>query len=77
VATFDTRIAKPRLPGSAAAAAEKRLRRLGFRSVVASNSFYVERTTGPLMDGEPERARRWGDELAAALAAEQRHRGAV
>jgi flavodoxin len=25
----------------------------------------------------PERARRWGDELGAALAAEQRHRGAV
>jgi hypothetical protein len=62
VATFDTRIAKPRLPGSAAAAAEKRLRRLGFRLVVPSKSFYVEGTTGPLVDGEPERARRWGDE---------------
>jgi hypothetical protein len=78
VATFDTRIAKPRLPGSAAAAAEKRLRRLGFRSVVAPKSFYVEGTTGPLVDGEPERARRWGVALGAALgAAEQRPRPAV
>jgi hypothetical protein len=51
VATFDTRIAKPRLPGSAAAAAEQRLRRLGFRSVVPPKSFYVEGTTGPLVDG--------------------------
>jgi hypothetical protein len=78
VATFDTRIAKPRLPGSAAAAAEKRLRRLGFWSVVPPKSFYVEGTTGPLVDGEPERARRWGAELGAALgAAEQRPRRAV
>src|SRR5688500_6649816 len=30
-AAFDTRIEKPRLPGSAARGAEKRLRRLGFR----------------------------------------------
>jgi hypothetical protein len=77
VATFDTRIAKPRLPGSAAAAAEKRLRRLGFRCIAPSTSFYVEGTTGPLVDGEPERARRWGAELSAALgAAERRHRRA-
>jgi hypothetical protein len=62
VATFDTRIAKPRLPGSAAAAAEKRLRRLGFR-FIPSKSFYVEGTTGSLVDGEPERARRWGTSL--------------
>jgi hypothetical protein len=77
VATFDTRIAKPRLPGSAAAAAGKRLRRLGFRFVVPPTSFYVEGTTGPLLDGEPERARRWGEELGAAIGAtEQPHRGA-
>lgn len=67
VAAFDTRIHKPRLPGSAAAAAEKRLRRLGFRIVARSKSFYVEGTAGPLVDGEPERARRWGEELGAAL----------
>jgi hypothetical protein len=38
----------------------------------------VEGTTGPLVDGEPERARRWGAELGAALgAAEQRPRRAA
>jgi hypothetical protein len=69
VATFDTRISKPRLPGSAAAAAEKRLRRLGFRVPARSQSFFVEGTTGPLLSGERERARRWGEELAVRLGA--------
>jgi hypothetical protein len=69
VAAFDTRISKPRPPGSAAAAADKRLRRLGFRSVAPPTSFYVEGTTGPLMEGEAERARRWGAALAVELAA--------
>jgi hypothetical protein len=69
VAAFDTRVSKPHLPGSAAAAADKRLRRLGFRSAVRSTSFYVEGTTGPLLDGEAERARRWGQELAVELGA--------
>lgn len=69
VATFDTRIARPRLPGSAAAKAGKLLRRLGYRFVVPPTSFYVEGTTGPLVGGESERARRWGEELAAAIGA--------
>ena len=63
VAAFDTRIAKPRVPGSAARAAEKRLRRLGFRVTVASESFYVTGTAGPLVEGEEERARAWGEKL--------------
>ena len=67
VATFDTRISKPRLPGSAAAAAEKRLRRLGFRLLARPESFSVEGTTGPLVGGELERAHRWGKELAVRL----------
>jgi hypothetical protein len=69
VAAFDTRVSKPHLPGSAAAAADKRLRRLGFRSVARSTSFYVQGTTGPLIAGEAERARRWGEELAVELGA--------
>ena len=63
VAAFDTRIAKPRVPGSAARAAEKRLRKLGFRVAVASESFYVTGTAGPLVEGEEERARAWGEKL--------------
>jgi hypothetical protein len=69
VTAFDTRISRPRLPGSAAAAAEKRLRRLGFRVLSRSQSFFVEGTTGPLVRGERERARRWGEELAVRLGA--------
>jgi hypothetical protein len=69
VAAFDTRISRPRLPGSAASAADKRLRRLGFQSAAPPTSFYVEGTTGPLLDGEIERARRWGEALAVELGA--------
>jgi hypothetical protein len=72
VAAFDTRVSKPRLPGSAAAAAEKRLRRLGFRVAARSRSFYVDGTTGPLVAGEPDRARHWGEELALALTTKER-----
>ena len=63
-------------PGSAGRACQgrprpghKRLRRLGFRSVAPPTSFYVEGTTGPLLEGEAERARRWGEALAVELAA--------
>jgi hypothetical protein len=62
-AAFDTRIDEPRVPGSAARGAEKRLRKLGFRITRPSESFYVTGTAGPLVDGETERARRWGEEL--------------
>jgi hypothetical protein len=64
-AAFDTRVSRPRLPGSAARAAEKRLRQLGFRVVAPAASFYVEGTLGPLLEGEPERARRWGEQVLA------------
>jgi hypothetical protein len=67
-AAFDTRIDKPRLPGSAARAAERRLRRLGFRIAVPPASFYVSGTPGPLVAGEQERARRWGEDLGALVA---------
>jgi hypothetical protein len=67
-AAFDTRFDKPRwLTGSAARAAEKRLRRLGFRIVVPSASFFVTETKGPLSDGELDRAQRWGAELGSAV----------
>jgi hypothetical protein len=66
-AAFDTRIQRPRLPGSAAVAAEKRLRRLGFRIIAPAKSFYVTGTKGPLVDGELERARRWGDQVGATV----------
>jgi len=67
-ATFDTRIASPRLPGSAAHAAHQRLRRLGCKMLAPSQSFWVDGTTGPLVADEPERARAWGWELARIAA---------
>ena len=65
VATFDTRVCHPRLPGSAPRAARRRLRRLG-ASVVPPTSFWVTGAAGPLVAGELDRARQWGEELAAA-----------
>jgi hypothetical protein len=62
-AAFDTKVSKPNLPGSAARAAEKRLRRLGFRIAAPAESFYVGGTLGPLLDGEQDRALHWGDQL--------------
>jgi hypothetical protein len=55
-ATLDTRIDKPRLPGSAARGAHKRcLRRLGFRLVAPAESSRVSGTKGPLVADEVER----------------------
>lgn len=62
-ATFDTRIDHPRVPGSAARKAEKRLRHLRYPVEVRAESFYVTGTSGPLADGELERARSWGAAL--------------
>jgi hypothetical protein len=64
-ATFDTRIRKPRLPGSAAKGAARRLRSLGLRLVAPPESFWVRDTGGPLYEGERERAEHWGAGLAA------------
>lgn len=66
VATFDTRTVSPRLPGSAAKKAMKRLVALGFRASAQPESFGVHGYSGPLGEGELERARRWGGDLARA-----------
>ncbi|HLT10786.1 MAG TPA: flavodoxin domain-containing protein [Micromonosporaceae bacterium] len=68
-AAFDTRVRKPRLPGSAARAALRRLRRLGISCPEPAMSFYVETAVGPLSAGERDRARRWAEMLAKALLA--------
>jgi hypothetical protein len=66
-AAFDTRIDKPRVPGSAARGAERRLRRLGFVVAADAESFFVTDVAGPLLHGEVERAQRWGADLATPL----------
>lgn len=68
-ATFDTRVDRPRMPGSAAKAAKKELRELGFVIAIKQESFRVHGYEGPLLDGEQGRAERWGLELGQAIAA--------
>jgi hypothetical protein len=65
-AAFDTRVDKP-LVGSAARKAHRALHRLGCRMVVPAESFFVTGTPGPLADGEQQRARRWGEAVAASV----------
>lgn len=66
-AAFDTRVSKPRVPGSAARAIARRLRRLGFRLVAKPETFWVTGMTGPLLDDELKRARGWGETLGAEV----------
>jgi flavodoxin len=64
-AAFDTRFGKPRwLTGSAALRIARRLKRGGYRLLLPPESFFVLHTEGPLRDGEVDRARAWGAELA-------------
>jgi glutathione S-transferase len=68
-AAFDTRLDRPEwLTGAASHAIAKRLRRHGY-TVMDSASFLVTGNEGPLKDGELERARLWGTELAASTPA--------
>lgn len=66
VATFDTRVSKVRhLPGSAAKGAAKLVHKLGYSSAAEAESFYVEDVTGPLLEGELDRAHAWGEMLGS------------
>lgn len=68
VACFDTRVRFP-IPGSAARGAARRLRALGGALVLPPHSFLVAGKLGGLRDGEAERARVYGADLASALTA--------
>ncbi len=66
-AAFDTRADMPRIfTGSAAAAIDKRLTKLGSERITEPMSFLVDRKSH-LVPGEVERARGWGVQLAALL----------
>ena len=67
VATFDTKVAKPRLPGSAARSALRKLRRLGFTPVAPARTFLVEGKSGPLLSGQEDAATGWGEKLSASV----------
>lgn len=66
VAAFDTRVRGPF--GSAAPAILKSLTEAGYRSIAKPAGFTVKGSQGPLRDGELDRAREWGAELARAVA---------
>lgn len=70
-AAFDTRLDKPWIPGSAAHRASGRLRRMGLKLIAPPESFQVSGVSGPLLDGELARARRWGEDLGARLRSPQ------
>ncbi|WP_110241577.1 flavodoxin family protein [Nocardioides gilvus] len=73
VATFDTRVASVRkLPGSAAKAAGKSVRRHHLGRLIDVESFYVDDMSGPLLDGEVARAQEWGRGLVPARSREGR-----
>ena len=69
-AAFDTRLASW-FSGGAAGRIARGLRRAGAVVVGRPTGFIVEGMAGPLADGELERARAWGGELAAVLAADR------
>jgi flavodoxin len=70
-AVFDTRLARPavlRVLDHAGRTSARMLRRHGARIVDTPQAFLVESATGPLADGELDRARAWGRTLAVTAA---------
>jgi flavodoxin len=65
-AAFDTEARGPF--GKAAPTIARSLEASGYRLIGKPTGFYVSGKYGPLRDGELDRAREWGRELAAALA---------
>lgn len=65
-AAFDTRVRGPF--GSAAPKIARELEKAGYKSVSRPAGFRVKGMYGPLDDGEVERARWWGEELARRIA---------
>lgn len=63
-AAFDTKVARPSLPGSAAKGIHKALVRMAGRPVVEPRTFAVHGKDGGLVAGELDAARAWGAELA-------------
>ncbi|MFD2094029.1 flavodoxin family protein [Blastococcus deserti] len=71
-AAFDTRMDRPTLITKldhAARTEEKLLRGLGADLAAPAEHFFVSGTKGPLVDGEEDRARRWGRALGELVAA--------
>ena len=70
-AAFDTRV-KPRIPGTAARTARRHLRTLGCTVIMPPKDFWVTWKPGHLQEGELERARAWGAQVADAATQQPR-----
>lgn len=64
-AAFETRLRWS--PGGATSAIDKGFAKAGYRPISKAQKFVVTGSYGPLREGELERARAWGAELAASL----------
>jgi hypothetical protein len=64
-AAFETRLRFS--PGGSTSRILRGLERAGYRRIAPGQRFIVRGAYGPLRDGETERARRWGAELARAM----------
>jgi hypothetical protein len=64
VVCFDTRVDRHFVPGSAAKAIARRLRRLGCYLMEAPITFHVDDTLGPLSEGQADRAFAFGQMVA-------------
>ena len=64
-ASFETKLRWS--PGGATGAIDDRFHRAGFRTIAKGQKFWVTSSYGPLREGEVERARAWGESLAAQL----------
>jgi len=64
-AAFETKLRWS--PGGATGAIERGLGSAGYRRISPAHKFQVEGRSGPLHEGELERARAWGSELAALV----------
>jgi hypothetical protein len=64
-AAFETRVRLS--PGGATSAIVRGLENAGFSPVAEAQRFIVKGKFGPLRDGELDRARQWGSDLAKAM----------
>ena len=64
-ASFETKLRWS--PGGAIGAIDERFDRAGFHPIAKGEKFWVTTPYGPLREGEIERARAWGGELAASM----------
>ncbi len=66
-AAFDTKVLKPKLPGSAGKSVDKKLSQMGARAVAEPRTFWVEGKSDGLVAGELDNARAWGAALSGLL----------